>query len=913
MRVRRKKNGFTLVELLVTIALMLSLLGIAIVSFIKISDSRKQDAYKLVEDQIFTAAEQYLESNSYRFEGYSDDIRVEIDLGTLIEEDYLNVVTSPITGKKLSKCGKIILEKKAGRLRAVSFEDDTKNLCSPKSSYFAISTLGAPDLNHSFLKYDNVNDEKEPVKEDDASGWFNKKSLMFSDNSSIGTLAVHLIGKSDIPVILEVCKNPGKKCDNYKKLEEVIPNDKKIYSYDDVSTFKEDGEKIYMYRVKSDRGVKEIEVSAGVDTKSPVIAFTKSKEFPTTWSNTYSEKNGGLRVDAAVTDETSKIKSITKYHNKDGLLGPDKDGANILVSNNASYNSDMSGGNAVFDLQNYKDGYKIIKVKACDKAGNCSENSVTALKDTTPPTINFDYKLSDAVKNSVSISSDKTEITSWINSSFGEKDIALYPKVSDSLSKLNVAYRHIDSENKASYNENSINDTANDTYDLNGFGSNTDAKQPMGTAVSNWRNGYRMGKYVACDKAGNCAEKIFKFKIDKTAPTIQFAYKRKKKEEADTSYSSITNLPTGWSNLYKSYDYKTYITINDSLSKIKTTNKYQNANGLKSSSDGAATISMASWTNRNSYTSSHEVNVSNYQDGDKRIRFYACDYAGNCSSNTIAAKIDTTPPKSVSSETRENNSNGKTVTFLNSTSWRKGVYWWGNFSSEDSLSGTDHYEYSRDGKSKVNNLENSYTYGSNNTDRNSTYYFRAVDKVGNASSWVGPYNFKIDNTPPKDYTLNIAASNAKSYLKDVRQVTAASGYDITYNITKCGDGALVYATSCEDNLSGTDSSTRYVKWTLNNGYYSTNSNYKRFTNYIKVGTNWRIRTKDDDDGSNPWMTIANYNTQTGSDTYRFNYKNINGITDGTYVVKYSRKCKDKAGNWSKNTLIRIYAGTDCSN
>ena len=54
----RNKKGFTLVELLVTIALMLSILAIAIVSFIGISNKKKQESYDLVKEQIITAAEQ---------------------------------------------------------------------------------------------------------------------------------------------------------------------------------------------------------------------------------------------------------------------------------------------------------------------------------------------------------------------------------------------------------------------------------------------------------------------------------------------------------------------------------------------------------------------------------------------------------------------------------------------------------------------------------------------------------------------------------------------------------------------------------------------------------------------------------------------------------------------------------------
>lgn len=41
-----KKSGFTLIELIVTMALMLSILGIAIVSLIGISSAKKKEAWQ---------------------------------------------------------------------------------------------------------------------------------------------------------------------------------------------------------------------------------------------------------------------------------------------------------------------------------------------------------------------------------------------------------------------------------------------------------------------------------------------------------------------------------------------------------------------------------------------------------------------------------------------------------------------------------------------------------------------------------------------------------------------------------------------------------------------------------------------------------------------------------------------------
>ena len=130
----KKKNGFTLIELLVTIALIISITGIAVVSFIKISDKRKEAAYEKVKEQIVTAAEEYFSVNAYYKEVLSSNVNnsIKVSLGTLVEDDYLNVVTDPKTGKKLNYCNyvKVSMNNK-GRL-SYDFKDDEEDCSANK-------------------------------------------------------------------------------------------------------------------------------------------------------------------------------------------------------------------------------------------------------------------------------------------------------------------------------------------------------------------------------------------------------------------------------------------------------------------------------------------------------------------------------------------------------------------------------------------------------------------------------------------------------------------------------------------------------------------------------------------------------------------------------------------------------------
>lgn len=154
----RNKKGFTLVELLVTIALMLSILAIAIVSFIGISNKKKQESYDLVKEQIITAAEQYFNSNEYLFEGLVDGSYGIISVGKLVNEDYLNKVTNPVTGKLVNYCSQVEVKKENGRYVSSFKEYEENDECDSNYS-ITINEPGSPSIELSFYEQSNVNKE----------------------------------------------------------------------------------------------------------------------------------------------------------------------------------------------------------------------------------------------------------------------------------------------------------------------------------------------------------------------------------------------------------------------------------------------------------------------------------------------------------------------------------------------------------------------------------------------------------------------------------------------------------------------------------------------------------------------------------------------------------------------------------
>lgn len=118
----KNKKGFTLIELLVVIVLMISILIISIISLVSISNRKKEEALESIINQIEVASENYFENNRYLYEDLTDDLTGTISVGKLVEEDYINKITNPVTNKNISYCAMVNVKRKKENLHLILIE-----------------------------------------------------------------------------------------------------------------------------------------------------------------------------------------------------------------------------------------------------------------------------------------------------------------------------------------------------------------------------------------------------------------------------------------------------------------------------------------------------------------------------------------------------------------------------------------------------------------------------------------------------------------------------------------------------------------------------------------------------------------------------------------------------------------------
>ena len=396
----RKKNGFTLVELLVVIALMLSILGIAIVNLVNVSDKKKEEAWKDVISQIETAATEYFTANEYLFEGLKDGVTTgTISVGKLVEDDYLNAVTNPVTEKKVSKCAVVTVKKEDGKYIS-SFDDGDANVNSNKTSCDSQSLVITSDVGKSEEKPDDGNNIKPPdgEEEDDGNGTgsallngicLNRNGDEMNASDANGycyqkqfQLNIELLNKKGTITSVKYCNSNGYIC----KVDDVYDVDDDVDVGDITNEY--NTKKFIGYGTKTtDDATTVVDIYNQSGTLTRIITYYKIDHDDPIIDSFYLVSSNG---DYNTADPTiyinahDKHSGIDRYENEnfDSSDGDIPAEESVTLSNSIIYNS---SGEVIEDFSG-ETTYPIVTIY--DKVGNSSsgDTSYTVYKECTKTT-----------------------------------------------------------------------------------------------------------------------------------------------------------------------------------------------------------------------------------------------------------------------------------------------------------------------------------------------------------------------------------------------------------------------------------------------------------------------------------------------------------------------------------------------
>lgn len=503
--IKNNKKGFTLIELLATMVIVISILGIAIVSVMKLSEKQKENAYEKVKEQVMTAAKQYFSSNEYLFEGIDGSAYGIITVGKLVEEDYINKISNPINGKALNECDQIKVTKDENGhyiLSYIELSDNSSMLCSSNNSLMIKTHEEAPEFTLEFNVADKNNDL-----------WFNKAELSgktLGDNSN-GLFVKITTNSPDIKYCennngTNICSSDTKELSTNNGWQS---NGKSGY-YDTINFNNEDEMKSICYVVSNESGSTTNCIAAGVDITSPSIDINITHD-QNKWYNT------DLTYSVEATDILNNLGSLDGYWNKSGLT------SSKAATEEHKWNGDeehyKTGGTHSVTLNNSKsiiysdinntkfsaEGHRKLAYIVCDSVGNCRTSSEIQFKiDKSAPEVvvttdvdtNNSAWYSKSSVNYTGVSTDTYAGLASIKSYWNKAGLTTTKADSNTYSWNGSSYPNGGSET-VSVTSGSLSKTHSNTFSA---------------------EGHRKIRYVACDVAGNCSSDVKVVKIDRTPP-----------------------------------------------------------------------------------------------------------------------------------------------------------------------------------------------------------------------------------------------------------------------------------------------------------------------------------------------------------------------------------------------------------
>ena len=858
----KNNKGFTITELLVIVAIMLTILGIAVYGYAKISEKQKLEARKQVFQQVEHAAEQYFSTNEYLKNDITDDKYAYVSVGTLVENDFLAVVTDPVTEKQLDNCMIVRVSKVGGVL-------EYKVLASEQEQEEIKQILGTSSNEAKTCKYEPIIVDPKLTKltlNIYKSGKGCSKGELLNSKLFIGPSDPYQ-NKWDIAGWYNLTNAP------YGLVVEFVTSDESGVTYSlnnlEEKTLKNkericitDDKKGITINTKYGNDITS-NTTLNLDKTKPTIKVAGNKEG---WINNIGD------ITWTMTDETSLLKTITSYENSTGLTEKAAS-SDVLDNEKGKYSlggSKESKGNINLNtyvmtknyIEKIEDGVRKHTKIVCDNAGNCAQKEVVTKLDAVSPTVAIkSYEGSDNVIRGLDTTAKvdnaiNSNTITLLGNNWTNKMVVVRSSAADNLSGISklecidprdnsifkdfrrimdvtegaldfkcVAY-DLAGNNSSDVSSNSINkvvvnrDMTPPTLTVSAYGSTTEAgavnkTSKLGYTSNTWYKGWAWVNAEAVDESSN----------------VKLYYVREKGSLGGSSEKNMV-IDGGRTVTHSDYSAKEGISIynyyacdaanNCSPAKgpiVKLDRTAPNCGSVSgqgtanSWTKGSRTITQACTDSYSSYGNCQSVtNTFNYEAVTGAIKVK--DAVGNENSCSVGVYIDRTAPTEPTSmsfvlgdwSTYNSGWTNKTVYAAKSSNATGPEGALDNRSSVAN-SGVSKYQISADG---VNWVDYAYNWQDSmyamSTQGTHTRYFRAVDKAGNAGNYISRLAY-IDLTNP---TCTSGGGNS-SWTSGSRTLTAS-----------CSDGGG----------SGCTQSSKYFTNTIN---YEVNSSISPGRVYDNAG------------------------------------------------------------------------------
>ena len=722
---KKNSRGFTLVELLVVIAIMGSILVLAITSLNKISKAKKNEAKKKVENQIELAAKQYFEANEYLFEWLTIDTAGTnsydtIPLKKLVENDYINTLTNPVTGKKYGECSYVKVYKTKNNKYELKFIDENTGCRTEK--VLVLNEEGSPKL--SYIK----------EGENGSNSWY------ISDVREIAEATIEKGGIESIKLYSD--KSCSEQISESKSVN--IKNGKKI---EYVNLYSNKNEYIHCAKAKTYSG-KELKLTVNykIDKENPIATIEDSDGYITTgdpdkWINK-----------AAVSTNSNILSYNLKTVDNHSGIDENKFKTELGVSD---YNSSYS-----LSFKNEDNASAKKKITIYDMAGNTESVTAKAKIDVTPPKITTD-------SNTYTFCKDTSKIViQSVNNISGSDNNVIGLKVKDSTS--GVDYISVDG---VKINQNSrLSD-----FDITGKNSlKIEARDVAGNSSTKTVNIARKECTTPIPTPPKYPKLNIKiYKRDKNGNSTDNVYNETVEGSSDNTPIVVKINNGNWVNMYN-YPYGVNIVYTPVDENIKSAKWYENKSQLNKKNSESNTYkwggnttgykgtSSASIINDGSVTmntsKSHKLDDDGYREG----RIYATNE--NDLTTIVLVKIakDSTGPKLKKGVSPVLQKNKNTCKGLSTQT--KYSYIYTSFNVFDTLSGINTITHYIDG----------YDDNNNNTKH---FYYKNVDKNGKQLSGIYGGFIPVENGVAKsagNVNFDYVKPN-KNNSKDFKPIEAFTG------------------------------------------------------------------------------------------------------------------------------------------